>query len=132
MNALVLNGHGAEPSKERRGRGPEKARILSVFQVTLVTSAKTFTSHGATVLEPGKDCEREIANISKCATIGTVLESFKRPTEQGIHGPAWFFSGAPQQRTHSGACSQGGEDPPPGLRSPVAPKKAAERPIPIP
>jgi len=71
-----------------------KGPFIGFFQVTLVTLTATFTTHGATKMGLGKDCEREIAIMSGCATIGTVQESFKRPTERVIHGPLIeFFRG---------------------------------------
>jgi hypothetical protein len=91
MKAIVISARGAG-GKWKRRRG--KAHLSAFFQVTLVTLAATFTTHGATKMGLGKVCEREIAIMSRCATIGTVQESFKRPTERVIHGPVIeFFRG---------------------------------------
>jgi len=66
----------------------EFASVGSTLVTSAVTSIAGFTILGATRKARPKLCERTIASTSKCATIGTVQESF--PASHGtcfIHAP---------------------------------------------
>ena len=68
------------------------------------TLAASFTSNGATQSAEKKLCERLIATSPKCATIGTVQESF--PASHGtsfIQGPEVTTRG---RQRHSGSCER--------------------------
>jgi hypothetical protein len=69
-------------------------RLRLPAAVTLVIFAASFTVVGATCEKHLKECETVIATTAKCATIGTVQESFPSVPRNGFfHVPDSKFSG---------------------------------------
>ena len=87
------------PQKARDESAKVRVAVVGVGVVapggdTGNTLATSFTSNGATHRSLTKVCEREIATTVRCATIGTVQQSFTRPAERVfIHGPEVNFLG---------------------------------------